>query len=78
MNRKIRKLIIRTGFILGAFFYFNLVMLTIIYLGEGNYFGHMNHYGQPVGTMLLVVVLTLIPVVYITWLIKNIINKRKK
>jgi hypothetical protein len=54
--RKIRKVDI-VAFIIAFIFLAILWTVCISYLFSGNYFGYDNYYGQPVGTLLLLIVL---------------------
>ena len=54
--RKIRRVEI-VAFVIAFLILTILWTLCISYLISGNYFGHDNYYGQPVGTLLLFIVL---------------------
>jgi hypothetical protein len=73
---------IRRGDIIGiAFVGFILMMLwttCIANLLKGNYFGYQNYYGQPVGTLLLLVVLAVVTPLYIYMTVKTIKDKKVK
>lgn len=48
----------------------------LAYVLQGNYFGYRNYYNQPVGTLLLLIVLAIITPLYIYMAIKTIRDKR--
>ena len=48
----------------------------IAHLAHGNYFGHINYYGQPVGPFLLLPVLIVITPLYIYLTIKTIKERK--
>jgi len=68
-KRRRKRLLDILGTVIGFFVLAILWFQCILYLRTGNFFGHKNYLGQPVGTILLLIILTIItPIVFIkTW-----------
>ena len=70
-QRKIRRVEI-LAFAIAFLILAILWTVCISYLFSGNYFGHDNYYGQPVGTLLLLIVLVVATLVYFVAMWKTI------